>query len=126
MYCPQCLAEYREGFTECADCQETLVPGTPPPPANKPEVDFVTVLDTAEPTALSLAKAALEEAGINYVVIPDEDPPNPFRPKYFWGFQPNVAVRCRIQVAREDEKEARELLEPLRSPAPDFNDTETT
>ena len=25
MYCPQCAAEYRPGFTECSDCHVTLV-----------------------------------------------------------------------------------------------------
>lgn len=25
MYCPQCRAEYREGFTRCSDCQVELV-----------------------------------------------------------------------------------------------------
>ena len=27
MICPQCKAEYREGFTVCADCEVQLVPG---------------------------------------------------------------------------------------------------
>jgi hypothetical protein len=27
MICPQCRAEYREGFTVCADCEVELVPG---------------------------------------------------------------------------------------------------
>ena len=27
MICPQCKAEYREGFTVCADCELELVPG---------------------------------------------------------------------------------------------------
>ena len=26
MYCTLCTAEYREGFTECADCHVSLVP----------------------------------------------------------------------------------------------------
>ncbi len=30
MHCPKCLAEYREGFTKCADCGATLLPGPAP------------------------------------------------------------------------------------------------
>ncbi len=32
MFCPKCHAEYREGFTRCADCHIDLVPGPPPQP----------------------------------------------------------------------------------------------
>ena len=30
MYCPQCKAEYRQGFTRCADCEVELVHEPPP------------------------------------------------------------------------------------------------
>jgi hypothetical protein len=35
MFCPSCQAEYREGFTECADCRVPLLhePLAPPPGA---------------------------------------------------------------------------------------------
>ena len=38
-YCPNCLTEYVEGITTCADCGVTLMPGDPPEPpaANPPE-----------------------------------------------------------------------------------------
>jgi len=32
-WCPQCRSEYREGFTECADCGVALVPERPEEPA---------------------------------------------------------------------------------------------
>lgn len=121
MFCPKCLAEYEAGFTECADCQVALVSGHAPQPTKEPEVEVVTVLETGEPIALSLAKASLDEAGIKYILTPEE--PSPFRPKYFLGFQPSMAIPCRIEVAAEDEKEARALLEPLRNPDPNFNGT---
>ena len=37
-YCPKCGAEYRPGFTMCADCNVPLVPGPAPsqPPAEDP------------------------------------------------------------------------------------------
>jgi hypothetical protein len=30
MICPQCNAEYREGFTFCSTCKVSLIPGTHP------------------------------------------------------------------------------------------------
>src|ERR1019366_8165254 len=121
MYCPKCLAEYEEGFTECADCQVALVSGHAPQPTKEPEVELVTVLETGEPIALSLAKASLDEAGITHILTPQE--PSPFRPQHFWSFRPSVAIPRRIEGAPEDEKEARRLLEPLRTPVPAFNGT---
>jgi Putative prokaryotic signal transducing protein len=118
MYCPQCLANYREGFTECSECQVPLLPGTPPAPPREPEVELVTVLETHDNVALSLAKAALDEAGIQYLVDADEVP---WRPGYYSGWMetsPALQGAFRIQVAREDEDEARSVLEPLEYPEP--------
>jgi hypothetical protein len=33
MFCPECKAEYRPGFTRCSDCDVSLV-AEPPPPDN--------------------------------------------------------------------------------------------
>ena len=68
MYCPQCLAEYREEFTECADCHVPLAAGPIPNPKRQPEVEFVTVLESSDLVALSLAKASLEEVGVEYLM----------------------------------------------------------
>ena len=40
------------------------------------DLDLVTVLETSDTFALSLAKSALEDAGINYLVSGDD-------PRYF-------------------------------------------
>lgn len=119
MYCPQCGAEYREGFTECADCRVALRAGVPPEPAQDRGLQLVTILETTDSFALSLAKASLEEAGIQYVVSGDE-------PRYIAGFPgafgvgetPLCKCRCVIQVTPEDEREARTLMEPLKQPNP--------
>lgn len=34
MICPECMAEYREGFTRCADCDEELVASLDDTPAS--------------------------------------------------------------------------------------------
>lgn len=121
MYCPKCLTEYREGFIECADCRVPLVPGLPPEPAGEHAVSLVTVLETGDSFALGLAKAALEEAGIDYVVTGDE-------PRYIAGFPGAFGVGetplcncfCRLHVASEREDEARVLLEPLQQSDPAY------
>jgi hypothetical protein len=41
MICPQCKAEYRQGFTMCADCEVPLVAQLPAPPSG--------AVDSAEP-----------------------------------------------------------------------------
>jgi hypothetical protein len=120
LFCPQCLTEYRDGFVECADCLVPLAPGLPPqsekesdldtvplsarlPPGMDPEL--VTVLDTTDSFALSLARASLEDAGIEYLLVGEDSRP-----------YPGLGAGCRIQVAPEYETEARDLLAPLQEP----------
>lgn len=113
MYCPQCGVEYREGFTECSDCHVALEAGSPPENQEfDPAMDLVVVLETSDRVQAALAKGVLEEAGIPYFVlgqiatlVTDVDP-----------FTHKLA---RIQVARDREAEARELLEEALQPVPD-------
>lgn len=112
MYCPQCRVEYRDGFTECSDCHVPLLTGRPllePPGPFDPALELVVVLNTNEPVQLALAKGMLEEAGIPFYVlgqiaklIQDVD-----------GF---LHKWVRLQVPRDREAEARQLLEPLLQP----------
>ena len=109
MYCPQCLCEYRDGFTECSDCQVTLLAGTPPPEQVDrfdPTLGLVVVLETNDRVQLAFAKGLLEEAGIPFFIlgqiatlIQDVD-----------GF---LHKWVRVQVPRDREAEARELMEEL-------------
>jgi len=114
MYCPQCGTEYREGFTECADCGVRLAAGTPPPePPSEfdPALDLVEVLESEDTVQLAMAKGLLEDAGIPFYLrgqitrlVNDVDP----------FLQKHVGV----QVPRDREAEARELLEVLLEPDP--------
>ena len=119
MYCPQCLTEYRVGFIECSDCRVPLALGNPPKLSAVHELEWVTVLETHDTFALSLAKAALEEAGIEYVVD-SRELRNVRMPQdgTSLGLTPMCGCDSQIRVARECEEEARELLEPLRNPEP--------
>ena len=79
-------------------------------------LDLVTVLETDDSFALSLAKSALEDGGIEYIVSGDD-------PRYIAGFEgafgmgaiPLGGCSSSIQVARESEDKARALLEPLQT-----------
>ncbi|MGA3097219.1 MAG: DUF2007 domain-containing protein [Bryobacteraceae bacterium] len=108
MYCPQCGVEFRDGFTECSDCHVPLSAGTPPPELDSfdPTLDLVVVLETDDGVQLALAKGLLEEAGIPFFVlgqiatlVQDVDA---FLHKW-----------VRVQVPRDREAEARELLEGM-------------
>ena len=118
MYCPQCMAEYKDDVFECSDCRIPLVSGPAPALSQDSTPKLVTVFETNDSFALTLAKASLEEASIDYVIGGDD-------PRYITGvkqtFRGNITPfggRCSssIQVAPESEAEARELLEPLNHP----------
>ena len=111
MYCPQCRVEYREGFTECSDCHIPLLAGTLPPETagpSDPALGLIVVLETNDRIQLALVKGLLEDAGIPFFVlgqiatlVQDVDP---FLHKW-----------VRVQVPRDREAEARELLEQLEA-----------
>jgi hypothetical protein len=113
MYCPQCRVEYREGFTECSDCHVPLLTGAPPPEPtdpSSPDLGLVVVLATNDSILLALAKGLLEDAGIPFfalgqiaTLIQDVDP--------------FLHKMVRIQVPRDREAEARQILETLFEPA---------
>jgi hypothetical protein len=127
MHCPDCLTEYRDGFVQCADCGTDLKPGPPPePPKRKSqehEVELATVFETFDQFALKLAKASLEDAGIPYIVNGGDRAFYPGMPLPSTGFFGNASRLTplathpfTIQVERESQQEAEELLEPLRNP----------
>jgi hypothetical protein len=77
MFCPQCRAEYREGFFRCSDCDIPLVDQLP---ADRPDRQPRSETDHAElvllrtfPSAIEadLAKTALDSIGIDSVVRSD-------------------------------------------------------
>ena len=96
MFCPNCRAEYRVGFTRCNDCEVALV--TELPAEKEPEfVDLVEVLSTADVGQISLIKSILEAEEIPY--LPQGENFNLGR---------NIAVR--FLVPRDYLAQAREIL----------------
>jgi hypothetical protein len=114
MHCPQCLTEYRDGFTECADCRVPLAPGAPPAeeePAGEPAAELVTVFESSDPFAVNLAKGTLEDNGIEYVIGGDDS-----EERGLSGMSPMGAMPSRFLVEAHLAEPARELLEPLVHP----------
>ena len=66
MFCPKCGCEYREGFSECADCGVDLVAESPEAEEAEEaeDIDFVTVYRVGNPAIIALAKSILQSAGI--------------------------------------------------------------
>ena len=109
MFCPECGAEYREGFSECSDCQVPLTPEPPPPPEPEPDLKLLTVLETVDRNLLMVAISVLEDAGITYLVE-GESTPDPLGGVTLYGRK----GPARLQVAEQDEGTARDLLSPLQ------------
>ena len=113
MYCPQCRAEFREGFTECSDCHVPLRAGPPPPePPSRfdPSLDPVIVLVTNDQIHLAMAKGLLEEAGIPFLALGEIA-------MLVTGADPLLHNWVEIQVPRDCEGAARDVLAPVLQPA---------
>ena len=114
MYCPQCGVEYREGFSECSDCRVPLLPGTGEPEEAEdtfdPNLELVVVLETDDPIKLAMAKGLLEDAGIPLYVLGQIA-------TLVQGVDGFLHKWVRLQVPRDREAEARELLEQIPQPA---------
>jgi hypothetical protein len=102
MFCPKCRAEYRPGFTECADCKIPLVPVLPPEP--KPEyVEYTEVLSTFNIGDIAIIKTILDKEKLTY---------------YFKGDQLQImrpmAEPSRLMVRKDQVQKAIEILKDLK------------
>ncbi len=66
MFCPQCGAEFREGFDRCNDCDVALTPEPPPEPSHE-GTPYVAVFETSEPDVIPVIKSLLRGAEIPFV-----------------------------------------------------------
>ncbi len=101
MFCPKCSAEYRAGFTECADCRVPLVAELAETKRRdrRPDMKFKTVFTTTDPALASVAKSVLEAAGIESFAIDASAFPG--------------GLKSRLQVDADRAAEAEALLEEL-------------
>ena len=105
MFCPNCRAEYREGFTVCADCDVPLVAELPPEAVTEaPQyIEFEEILLTFNAGDIATVKSLLEEEGIDYY----------FQNEFFNYVQP-LAQPARLMVRKDQAEEAREILKELK------------
>lgn len=69
MFCPSCRSEFREGFTECADCGEPLVAELLPEGAGDSPVEGLrTVHITSDAEELGTIVERFEKAEVAYVI----------------------------------------------------------
>lgn len=108
MFCPKCGAEYREGYTRCADCETDLVEKLPEEDVADneeyeldPDVKFVEILTTNNLSDVAFIKSILDDAGITYF-IKNERMQNL-----------DLIYDSSLMVLQEEEKKARELLKGL-------------
>ncbi len=98
MFCPDCKAEYRDGFTVCADCHVDLIETLPIEP--EPEfLDFKEVLATYNPADVAFIKSLLESEGIQYF----------FKGENFMYVRP-LADPARLMIRSDQVHDAVELL----------------
>jgi hypothetical protein len=123
MFCPECNVEYEPWMKECADCLVPLVEELPQ--ENSPEMlELVTVFATGNPALLAIAKSILAQAGIIYLAK-GEGLQDLFAAGSIGGYNPALGP-VEIQVAAENEHEARALLQELQNgdgPGPDDEET---
>lgn len=103
MFCPICKAEYREGFSRCADCDVDLVPELEPEQEEIPEyVDWVKITTFTTRYEADLAQGLLEANDIEAVTFSDDcgsvDP----------GLTYGLGIR--LMVREEDVESAKEVL----------------
>ncbi len=99
MYCPICRAEYREGFTECTDCDVDLVDKLAPLPEIPGFVKLATIFSEGD---IAVIKSSLDKVEIEY---------------YFQGEQSHrlapVPLGARLMVREDYKREAESILKEL-------------
>lgn len=111
MFCPNCGDEYQEGIDTCPACKVDLV--NDPTPTKDPGQSFlVTVLRTNDISQLMLAKSLLHGASIPYFAKSEIVQDFFGVGRIGTGFNV-ITGPVELQVARDHEKKARELLAEL-------------
>jgi hypothetical protein len=101
MFCPECRAEFREGFASCSDCGVPLVKELPPDvEVEHEDFELEKVFESANPALVAIAKAVLEGAGIDYITSGEDT-------------QYQTLIPVWIRVRAERAAEAKSLLQTL-------------
>ena len=101
MFCPNCRAEYREGFSKCADCDVGLVAELPPEPEQVP-IEWVEVLATYNPGDVAVLKSLLDGENIPYY----------FKGEHFSSLAP-LSQPARLMVDQQELEAVKGLIKDL-------------
>lgn len=101
MFCPLCKAEYRRGFTHCADCDVDLVDTLQQEPESTGLANRIIWMGDNQETCVALC-LQLKNAGIRYQV---------FEAMKSRSARMTVTWKYELVVPVEDEERAKELLE---------------
>lgn len=99
-WCPQCGVEYREGFTDCSDCQVELVVDEPGDEQLGPEWVTIGVFNSEEEA--ELAQGFLKDAGVSAEIVDKE--------MHSYPYGKGILGEIMLVVPPEAEEQARELL----------------
>ena len=105
MICPECKAEYREGYTKCADCEVELVDKIIAEDEGSSELEeiiFETVMTSFNQGEIALAKSLLESNNIQ-CFVQGESFNSLFR----------TSIPVSIKVPEEYSNQAKEVLKEL-------------
>jgi hypothetical protein len=111
MFCPNCKAEYREGFYRCAYCDVDLVSSLPEEQRPSDE-EIVTAFRTTDMVLLSVVKSLLDSSGIEYAVQGEEGP-RILPMGLSRGFFNPKAIGAVVLVRQQDRAEVEELLKTV-------------
>ena len=101
MFCPKCRAEYREGFTECADCKVPLVSELSPE-SEPAYVEYEEVLSTFNTGDIAIIRSILDSENVTYY----------FKGKYHQLMRP-LAEPARLMVRKDQVQKAKDILKDL-------------
>ena len=100
MFCPECEAEYRPGFTQCRDCGVALVTALPPEEMATDHGDEeVAVFVTRDMIEAETIKELLESNGIDVYIAGESSP------------LPGVPSEIRLIVNHVQSELANEIIE---------------
>lgn len=74
-------------------------------PTPDPNLTLTVVFESTDPVAINVARAALQEAGIEFAVVEEA--------LQGYGFSPMLNPVSRIQVAEDSEEMARKVIEEV-------------
>jgi hypothetical protein len=113
------LTQARQNFLVYTACAERFVSNIRPPSPEEseqpmtnpdPDLQLITVFESDDPVAFNLAKAALEDAGIEFAAVEEA--------LTGYGFSPMVNAPCKIQVAEPSRERALEVIQTMSAPVP--------